>query len=767
MIKRPVMGGTIFFFFGLISAYCKQVWFIPILCVIVLWQLRTNQIPKRILYLSIWIICLLAGFMRMSIHLKMVNEQLKDYRQSRTITGAVIAKEEKKTQFYYFIRQKDCLVLVISKQQDIPLRATVVVTGSPTLFKNEMNDGNFNERSYYEGLNCIYKIEKSRIRIVQRPSIQLHEKLYQFRLNVTDQIQKAISDEEEGVLAAMITGEKSKLDSQVKDSYNGAGISHLLAISGTHLSILILGCYEFLRKRKVSYVKSVLLSGIFLFCFSIMSGLSVSTLRAAIMMILFLVSQIFGSDYDGYVGLSIAGLILLLFQPSSFLSISFQYSFLASYGALSAGKLLRIWFRKIHPLLSVIFMSSWITFLCFPLNLYHSYVFSSYQVLINGLVLPLAGILLGVGVTGSLICMICFPVGKVLLLPCEWILKYYLWIAKNVPKLPAGRIVFGKPKLWLVISTMMLSVLFVYHLQNRPLREWKSSRKQGERKSKKLERIEVFFLCGICMCFVLLCKSRTGERDRVTMLDVGQGDGIYFYSKGSHIMLDGGSTSKKEIGKYILNPYFNFHQIRQIDAWIISHYDQDHCNGLIEVMESGMKIQTIILSGNGEKNAAYRKIIKMSKQRRIPILFVYPEENFQIGTLTFSVLNGIGVEKDYDCNEKSLILTVNGPNGFTGFFGGDMSQRNETIILNHYEAMHLNVLKLNHHGSDGSNQFDFLKWCNPSVSIVSAGEDNRYHHPGKETIERLKKCKIPWFLTSETGQIDIYMRDYSMSFMRK
>lgn len=766
MTKRPVMAGAIFFFAGLLGAYSRQFWFILILCAVAFWQLRANHWKKRILYLGIWMMCVFLGYERMNLHLLDQEEQLKLWNQQKTISGIVTGKEKKKDQFYYFIRQKDCLVLVISSQNQIPIHATVVASGIPQLFQTESNDGGYDERSYYEGLNCVYQIKNAQLKMLRPPSIPLYEGLYHFRMKVTALIQKALGTEEEGVLAAMITGEKSLLEKEVKESYSAAGISHLLAISGTHLSILILGCYQILRKRKLSYFKSVLCSGIFLLCFSIMSGLSVSTIRATIMMSLFLFSQVIGKDYDGYVGLSLAAVLILLFQPLSFLSISFQYSFLASYGALTSGKLLRLWFQKIHPLFSVAFMSSWITFLCFPLNLYHSYVFSSYQILVNAIVLPLAGMLLGIGVAGSLVGLVCFPIGRLLLMPCGWILNYYLWIAKRVPNLPYGQIVFGKPDLWIVIITLLLSILFLYRLQDHPVRKWAKQKKSGVDKVC-IKAGDAFLFCGIIGCIILLCMTRVGEEDRITMLDVGQGDGIYLFSKGKHIMIDGGSTSHKELGKYTLQPYFNYHQIRQIHCWFLSHCDTDHCNGLLEVVESGMKVQTVIFSDQVEENENYLQLIRVLKAKGVRILYMSAGNRCKVGGFVFEALGGMREGETYDCNEKSLILKVSEGKKWIGLFGGDISERNEKILVERYAPSQLTVLKLSHHGSNGSNQMELLKWCNPKFAIVSAGEKNRYHHPGDETIRRLKESKIPWYLTCETGQIDIFIDRWTIRLKKQ
>lgn len=757
MIKRPIMVGGIFFFSGIIGSYYHCIWLILVLGVIAFWQLHTKPPAKYWIYILIFMCFGLLGYGRMEIRQQNGEQQLKSRNSNKEIQGLVVKKEEKNNQFYYYIQQKDCQILAISSQNQIPIHATVVAKGTPYLFQEQRNDGSYNESSYYKSLNCIYKIKNTKININQRPVLDLYESLYQLRCKLLTVIKRALPEREENVLIAMLTGEKNGLDPEIKEVYNKAGISHLLAISGTHLSILILGCYQLLRKRKISYSKAVLVSGIFLTGFSIMSGLSISTVRAAIMMSLFLLSQLLGASYDGLTGLSIAAVIILLFQPLAFLAISFQFSFLAAYGAISAGKILRLWFKKINPLLALIFMSGWITFLCFPLNIEHSYLFSTYQVMINALVLPFAGILLGVGMLGSWIAVLFFPLGKIILAPCGWILSYYFWIAKNIPKLPFGQILIGKPKTGFVIAYLLLAIILVYRLQDHPVRKW--IKPQGAVQiSKKNKKSYLVLIFGLIICFSGICLVR-GERERVTMLDVGQGDGLHFYSDQKNIMIDGGSVSEKEIGKYTLIPYFNYHKINQIDCWFITHCDKDHYCGLYEVVEAGVKIKTVVFSQDVEKNANYEKLKKRLISKKITILYMDDNENCRIGKLNFISLKGREEGKVYDCNEKSLILKVEGKDGFTGFFGGDISHSNEKLITKYHNGEGFTVLKLNHHGSDQSNSEEFLKWAKADVVMISAGEHNRYNHPGKDTINRLQRLRYKWYLTSRVGQIDIFLKD--------
>ena len=199
---------------------------------------------------------------------------------NKSISGKIIGKEERQDKTYYTIAQNGYLVLVSSNTNRYPIQATVVATGSLRSFKEASNDGEYNEKSYYEGKNIAFALDDSKIKILKLPLFPISEYLFQFRIKIGGFFQENLSQKNAGTLTAMMTGDKQYLNPETKENYQEGGIAHLLAISGTHLSILILGFYQSLRTCKCSYAKTAFLSALILICFSSMTGVAISTLRA-------------------------------------------------------------------------------------------------------------------------------------------------------------------------------------------------------------------------------------------------------------------------------------------------------------------------------------------------------------------------------------------------------------------------------------------------------------------------------------------------------
>jgi len=731
----------VFFFFGILCNYFSNYLLIIILYAGVGWYLYKVNYAKPIL------LCILlggffaGGLLRMELHQQQWPELANKEGTMQTVTGKILRKEVVREKTYYTIAQHDYQILVISNTNRYPIRATVVAKGPLKQFQLPSNDGGYNERLYYEGKNIAFALLDDQLVILNQSKMPFAEGLYRFREKIVKSLQKNLSSGNAGTLIAMITGEKQYLEEETKTDYQESGISHLLAISGTHLSILILGVYRSLRKGKVSYGKASIISAVVLCCFSIMSGMSVSTLRAGAMVLLFLLSQYLGMNYDAYTGMAVAGFYLLIGNPNCILSMSAQFSFLAVFGAVTGGKLIKKYLGRLHPLGSTFFISFTIMLFILPLSLYYSYQFSIYQVLLNTLILPTAGFLLGVGMIGGILGTMVGAIGKVLLLPCDFLLTQYENLSKWTLTLPKAIQITGCPAIWKIVIyyVVLISILMF------------------KRKNKKQKQEIVVKMMLLLSASIMLCCGNGLTRSRITVLDVGQGDGIYMQDHQYHYMIDGGSTSKLEVGKYTVLPYLRYHGVRHIDAWFISHCDIDHVSGLIQILEKKYPIKKIVFSQKVEKNKNFEKIIEEAKKNKVQICYWGKNSSMGNAELRIRCPFIIGEVEQLDANERSMWLEITGTNGFKGLLAGDSSIKVEQEYMKREKATEISFLKISHHGSKNSSSAYFLDFCKPQLAIISVGRNNQYGHPSKETLERIERQKIPWMQTMDSGQIDLFL----------
>jgi len=495
----------------------------------------------------------------------------------------------------------------------------------------------------------------------------------------------------------------------------------------------------------MSYGKASIVSAVVLCCFSIMSGMSISTLRAGAMVLLFLLSQYLGMSYDAYTGMAVAGFYLLMVNPNCILSMSAQFSFLAVFGAVTGGNLIKKKLNRLHPLGATFFISFTIMMFILPLSLLYSYQFSLYQVLLNTLILPTAGILLGLGMMGGILGTMVGVIGKVLLLPCDFLLSLYEILSKWTLTLPKAIQITGCPAFWKVIVyyIILTGVLII---------------KNKNEKKNKIGKYKIAVKMIVLLSASLLLFWGNGlKRSRITVLDVGQGDGIYMQDHEYHYMIDGGSASNLEVGKYTILPYLRYHGVRQIDAWFISHCDTDHVSGLIQLLEKKYPIKKIIFSQKVEKNENFKKIMVKAKENKVTICYWKKGSSMGNKELSIQCPFMIREARQLDANERSMWLEINGNNGFKGLLAGDSSIKVEQEYMEKKKSTQLSFLKVSHHGSKNSSSADFLDFCKPQLAVISAGRNNRYGHPSKETLRRLEYEKIPWVQTMSGGQIDLFL----------
>ena len=295
----------------------------------------------------------------------------------------------------------------------------------------------------------------------------------------------------------------------------------------------------------------------------------------------------------------------------------------------------------------------------------------------------------------------------------------------------------------------------------------------------------------------------------INMIDVGQGDGILISCNGRNMLIDGGSTSKKNVGKYQIIPFLKYKGIGKLDAVVMTHEDQDHVSGILEILEDmdngGIRVKMMILPeiSDGSKGDNYHKLEIKAYELRIPILYINIGESFSMGNAMFTCLNPeLNMETD-GANEYSTVLFMEyvdesksiqsnickkrlkrkmhchddcfyiGDTQFTALFTGDVEGEGlETVkeqlkkkkvvrkkVEGAMDKEGVTLLKVAHHGSMYTTDEEFLSLTKPKVAIISCGVDNSYGHPHKELLERLENTDATVYRTDESGCITVELLD--------
>lgn len=367
-----------------------------------------------------------------------------------TVKGKVINY----TEYYndYLITLEDCTVLpqntkinkiyVYCENEGFPYGLkegnAIICNGNvtPILYKKHGNPGETNPRLISQIDGIFYSINVKEI-LISDTDTNIN---YQFSL-LKNEIRKRIftfasTSDSAAVLYSLITADRQFISVEVRTNFTLTGTSHLLAVSGLHISILVSFIAFFMKKLRLSEVVSLVLLGAFLVLYALFTGLSPSVLRASIMALAFSFVLVFSSRYDGVNILSLAGLLILVCNPFILFDVSFQLSFLACFGIFVFIKY-QI-FTK-YKLLNAIFNSALITVgatvFTLPLQLYYFGSLPIFSVISNLIIVPLVSLGLMLGFVFLLLSFLFKPLGVLIKIPC-FIIDTALYLLKGLSKLP-------------------------------------------------------------------------------------------------------------------------------------------------------------------------------------------------------------------------------------------------------------------------------------------------------------------------------------------
>ncbi len=652
-------------------------------------------------------------------------------------------------------------VQVYMEADEYAIGDTIAVTGSPSVFSVARNQGNFNEAAYYYGKGIYLRLWEEESCLVKN-GFSLDESLYLIRLRLRKDYATLLSEEAAGVISTMVLGDKALLDSEIKELYQSCGISHVLAISGLHISLIGYTVYGFLRKIRCSYYTAGGIAGTLVFLFAKISGMELSTRRAVFMFLLLLLGNALGYLYDSISAVFLAALLTLLMNP-----LSLWYAgFLFSYSAVLAVVLgIKLWKKEEgRHLPEMVATSLGIQLFTLPLTLWFYYEFPLYTVLINSLLLPFMGILLGLGIVGGLAGLIYGKLGILFLYPVEVLLGCNQRVCRFFQSLPAATVITGQPPLWLMVGyygvlILSLSLLSLY-------KHWPKKASLPKKKKKRLEagvRVGTFLALGCMLLAVLFLRPE--KEFYIAFLDVGQGDGIFIETEeGNCFFIDGGSSSVSSVGTYRILSFLKYHGIARVDGWFVSHADADHTSGLYELWEAGFQIDTLYLSRWMTKDEAYEELVNGAADYGTRVVALSVGDRVESGAL--SLTNLAPIRENSDRNAGSMVLLLEWE-GFSALFTGDLDGEGEEDLVLLYPGLQVELLKVSHHGSKSSSVSAFLESVQPLVSVISCAKKNSYGHPAAETVARLLAANSEIFYTMEGGQItvtwkngQVYVREF-------
>ena len=629
------------------------------------------------------------------------------------------------------------------------------------------NPGQFNRRIYESGKKIDFYLENPTVLEVKEQRSGVREVVEIWKTEMMNRCEKIYQDEEAGILEAMLFGEKSELSGDIKELYQAAGISHVLVISGLHISLLALAVAGILRRLGFPMPVWVMLSVGVLAGYGILIGQPTTAVRALLMFFVLQGARLLGRSYDLLSALAFSGILMLLDNPDLILDGGCRLSFCAVIGVgwyvSEKNKIFRSIGEKekrknrgkggkgssAGAILENIRAGWYLWLFTLPVMLDTFYQVSVVGILWNLVAIPLLPVIIASGGLGVVLAGWNIFLGSLAGSPAYGMLQLYQEIGNISEKLPVGMWTPGQPSKPVIAGYYLVIFLLVL------------VEKQLIKREKRWKIRKIFPGMELCsmLLLLLLMAHPWQQREKITFLDVGQGDASMLQSGGQTLLLDGGSTSQKNVGTYVILPYIKQQGISCLEAVVLTHTDQDHINGVTEVLEEGKKgwltVKNLMYPYWMEGTEQGKQLKKLAEEAGASCRKIRAGDRLTIGKAEAVVLYPKEQEKIAEPNAGSLVLFWKWE-GVRAMFTGDLPEEKERELLQNLPACE--ILPVGHHGSATSTCREFLEQVQPSLAVISCAMKNRYGHPSPDTVERLKKtgCEIRY--TMRSGAITIRKR---------
>lgn len=590
---------------------------------------------------------------------------------------------------------------------------------------------------------------------------------YIIRENLDKNIDEKMTIKEAGLFKSMMYGNDLELSKDIKESFSENGISHMLAVSGLHLMYIIKILNMITKDMNKKII--IILNFITIFLFCIISSMSISVIRASIMSFISIIDsnkKIYEekdnkekySCFFVYKKLLIAFIIIIIYNPYSIFNLSFQMSFLATFGIITYNNLVYSYFvvvlkinKKYKYIIEILSLSISANIFILPLQIYYYGRFELISFFSNILLSPILSFEFLLGFLSLFLAFVPF-VSDIFISANIVVLKLIIFITTILKKINYFTIYiprFNYLELFLIYSTILFETIKKYVTLLK-----KSSRRYAR---IIIVIVTIFtFLYSISMYIY-----RMYFEEYIYFFNVGQGNMAIIRDNRKVILIDIGSTSKN-VASNVLESFLKAKGIYKVDAIFITHMHEDHVNGIYEVAKK-IKIKSVVYSvPKTTKKGEYEKITELLENKNIPGIEVIQNDNIKIGDVNITTLmplhDKVIISKDMLNSNSSIFLLEKDDKKY--LFMGDSTIETEETFLDNIDnevknkLKKLSAIQIGHHGSNTSSSEELLKQINPCTAIISS-EKKRYGHPHISTIEMLKKYKFDIKITEECGAIKV------------
>ena len=809
-MNRPICIASIFYMIGILVGLYLQISIallsIVLVIVCIIMYAITSDVRKCVIYVCISVV----GIMQIHILENNYNGISSKIPEEVTIKALITSNaNEKEYKYTYTVTVSEIngkkleksiqLMLNIKKnkiKKDAPKFGNIVeITGTYEEPNTARNYKGFDYRQYLKSRNIYGTIDCEKYEIIATNKINVASNIVNYvQNNIKENMFNILDEEQSALCVGILIGDREKISDITEDNFKKSNLTHMLAVSGSHITYIIVALTTILSKTNRKF--SLIITIFFLLFFTVLTGFTASVLRASIMGIITLLASILHRKSDTINNLGISSIIILIYNPYLLVDAGFLLSYAGTIGIILFSKKISngisIIVNKINPNLlnkeqnnnsKIFFIKSIIEKIIL-------YIISSLSVTLsaNIVIIPImaymfstisftfwiSNILAGpvmevVTIFGFIVYFISiiFPIlAQFLGIALNLLLTVLLKIAEISSKIPGASIYIKTPSIYMcVIYYLIIYILFNMQAIKQIIRKKAIFRLYAIKAKKQRKNILV-----IAILFTILVNSIiyvTDKNIKIYFVDVGQGDCTLIQTSGrKNVLIDGGGSEfgSFDVGESTLLPYLLDRGITKIDYMMISHFDSDHIGGLFYIMEN-LRVDNIIISKQGESSENLKKFIEIlqsnnrGSKNKTNIILVKKGDNIKIDNSSYFEILFPEEEliNDNILNNNSIVAKFVS-NNFKMLFTGDIEEIAENRLCELYKStnkLQADIIKVAHHGSKTSSTLNFLELVKPKIALIGVGENNNFGHPNDAVLKRIKDLGAHIYRTDQMGEISI------------
>ena len=732
MRKRPLCIATVFFVCGIITGLYIQIGIALFLLLgFVIYKIFHNS--KCILFILIFMLGITI-IKSNENHYKQIYDSI-DTNEKYHIQAVVVSDaDEKQYKSVYEIEVKKIgdeekykgeKWLLQLKESKLQYGDLIDFYGTIEIPQGARNYKGFDYQKYLKSKRIYGTItEKNKLTIVSKNKTNFLQKaFYIVRKDIKNRIYKLLPEDTKEVCFGILTGSRDDISSDITEAFKNSNLTHMLAVSGAHISYLITGLSFLLSKTGKKFRKITTI--VFLIFFMGLTRFTPSVQRASFTSILLLIASLIHRKSDSYTSLAFSLLIMLIYNPYSIFDIGLQLSYGGTIGIILFQSKISKWLYTkfnlqnksdkkslIKYIIDMLTVSISANIVIIPIMIVQFNNLSLTFWISNILAGPLLGFIIILGFLTYLISIISMKVAVIPAFLLKNIINIFIFIAEICSKLPFSSITVITPSTFEILL-YYIAVFAMFNLE-------KVKEIAKKHKPKKIVIITLIFIL-----IVVNVVTSINRPLRVYFIDVGQGDSTLICTPNNKtILIDGGGSENStsfDVGKQILLPYLLDRRINKIDYMMISHFDSDHVGGLLYVLDK-IKVRHVIIAKQGQISSNYEQFKKIIKKKKIDVIVAKGGDKIQISKdIYFDILfPENNLIKENVLNNNSILAKFCYKD-FSMLFTGDIEKIAEEQIVDLYKNTNIlnsTILKVAHHGSKTSSIEQILDKIKPKIALI-------------------------------------------------